>query len=58
MELPQHYYLGNDGANPFYHFPLPLGYIDGKAIYENDCTYICCLLEDKAACEEVDDIPF
>jgi hypothetical protein len=47
----------NEFANPFYYSPLPLGYVDGQAIYEGDSTWICCLIDD-AYDDGSDDIPF
>lgn len=59
MELPQHYYLGNDSANPFYNIDLPIGYIDGQPIYEYQYSMLCCLLEDKERLtDDSFDIPF
>jgi hypothetical protein len=57
MELSQHYYLGNDAANPFYYCERPLGYVDGIPVYEGDSSWLCCLLEDEPDLE-YDDIPF
>ena len=37
--------------------PSPMGYIDGKPIYEGDSTWLCCLLEDNKP-DESFDIPF
>jgi hypothetical protein len=47
----------NESASPSYHFLLPLGYVDDKAIYEGDSSWLCCLLEDGLE-TEYDDIPF
>lgn len=58
MELSNQHYLGNDGANPFYHgLPEFLGNIDGVAIFEGNASWLLCMLED-APSDDDDFIPF
>jgi hypothetical protein len=46
----------NESASPFYYGEIPLGYIDGQAIYEGDDCWLCCLLDEKY--DYSDDLPF
>ena len=58
MELSNQFYLGNEGANPFYYsLEKPLGFIEGIAVYEGDSNWLLCMLED-APSNDDDDIPF
>lgn len=41
-----------------YDLPTLMGYVDGKPIFEGDCTWICCILDENLKPNIDDYYPF
>lgn len=41
-----------------YDLPMLMGYVNGQAIFEGDCTWICCILDENLKPNIDDYYPF